>query len=1157
MNAIFLRRIAGLVLAVCFFIAFSATAQKYSYPDALHAEGFTLKNSTEKGVAIDYSVHTFELVDVTVKGELLKSVTLPGSFLFNDEGAPDLPGYGRYIAIPKGATAKLKVISMQSEILQGVEVAPAPRIPKDNEDGPLYYHKDRKIYSKNSFYPEQSVQISAPQKIRGVDVVMLGITPFQYNPVTKVLVVYRDLKIEIEFLGGNGHFGEDRLRSRFWDPILEDAIFNYTSLPVIDYNARIQEPTDLPGFEYLIICPNGTDFQAWADSIRCFRIAEGISTVVKTLADVGGSTTTAIENYINTAYNTWNPAPAAILLLGDHGTNANNNILAPIYNNYCVSDNIYADVDNDHMPDICLARMTANNATQLQVMCTKFLNYERNPPTSTVFYNKPITALGWQTVRWFQICSETVGGFWKYEQGKDPTRINEIYAGNPAVDYWSTATNTSTVMNYFGPNGENYIPATPQQMPCCWNGGNATDINNALNAGAFCLMHRDHGSITGWGEPAYNISNIDGLTNTSYLSFIFSINCLTGKYNYSSECFAEKFHRYTYNGVNAGALGLIAASEVSYSFVNDTYVWGMMDNFWSDFMPTYGTTPSSRGFRPCFGNAAGKYFLQQSNWPYNTGNKQVTYHLFHHHGDAFSVVCSEVPQALTVFHNTTIPEGSTSFSVTSNVGSFICLSVDDEILGTADGTGSPVVITIPGTLVVGDEMIVTITKQNYFRYKAVVQVVYPGGPIPDFEADTTEICAGGSVDFTDLSTNDPTSWSWTFQGGTPGTSTVQHPQNIVYSSPGSFDVSLTVGNGTYFNTTTKPGYIHVSSPAGTPSTPDGDTLLCENNPNSLYTIYPVANATSYNWTLIPDTAGEMTEYDTAAIINWTDDFTGYANLNVQAVNGCGAGASSPILQIHLRPFPEIPEVPTGPTSMCEETDSSVYTINPALNAESYIWKLEPISAGTIEGTGTTGTVTWDSQFSGTAQVSVRSANQCNESPYSDPLDVTLFAYPVVELGNDTTILVTETLLLDAGNAGCTYLWNTGATTQTILVAYQGNLSDTYWTQVNNNGCFSSDTIVVSFTDPVSIPETYGDLTLWIAPNPNKGRFRMEITSKEEITMHFALVNTLGTTIFRENDIRVSETYSSWINIQQVPNGMYFLQIHVHGQVITKKIIVQK
>ena len=139
-------------------------------------------------------------------------------------------------------------------------------------------------------------------------------------------------------------------------------------------------------------------------------------------------------------------------------------MISPIYNSYCVSDNIYGDVTGDHLPETSMARITANNAAQLQVMVTKFLNYERNPPTSANFYNHPISALGWQTERWFQICSEATGGFWKYEQLKDPVRINEIYSGTPG-SIWSTATNTNTVVNYFGPNGQTYIPAQPSSMP--------------------------------------------------------------------------------------------------------------------------------------------------------------------------------------------------------------------------------------------------------------------------------------------------------------------------------------------------------------------------------------------------------------------------------------------------------------------------------------------------------------------------------------------------------------------------------------------------------------------------------------------------------------------------------------------------------------------
>jgi len=137
------------------------------------------------------------------------------------------------------------------------------------------------------------------------------------------------------------------------------------------------------------------------------------------------------------------------------------------------------------MPDVVLARMTAQNETHLETMVTKFLDYERTPPTNPDFYDHPITALGFQTERWFQICSESVAGFWEVIQGKSVNRINAIYSGNPATDPWSTATNTATVVNYFGPNGLGYIPATPGEVICSWY-GTANDVVNGINSGALC-----------------------------------------------------------------------------------------------------------------------------------------------------------------------------------------------------------------------------------------------------------------------------------------------------------------------------------------------------------------------------------------------------------------------------------------------------------------------------------------------------------------------------------------------------------------------------------------------------------------------------------------------------------------------------------------------
>lgn len=89
-------------------------------------------------------------------------------------------------------------------------------------------------------------------------------------------------------------------------------------------------------------------------------------------------------------------------------------------------------------------------------------------------------------------------------------------------------------------------------------------------------------------------------------------------------------------------------------------------------------------------------------------------------------------------------------------------------------------------------------------------------PVADFSASSTSITAGGAINFTDLSTNVPTGWAWTFTGGSPSTSSAQNPTNIVYANPGIYTVSLTASNASGNDTETKTGFITVN-PTGTVS----------------------------------------------------------------------------------------------------------------------------------------------------------------------------------------------------------------------------------------------------------------------------------------------------------------------------------------------------
>jgi PKD repeat protein len=87
-----------------------------------------------------------------------------------------------------------------------------------------------------------------------------------------------------------------------------------------------------------------------------------------------------------------------------------------------------------------------------------------------------------------------------------------------------------------------------------------------------------------------------------------------------------------------------------------------------------------------------------------------------------------------------------------------------------------------------------------------------GAPIPDFAVDSAMISTGYAVNFTDMTYGNPTSWQWTFEGGTPSTSTEQNPQGIVYNTPGTYSVTLAVISPYGTGDTTKADFITVVAP---------------------------------------------------------------------------------------------------------------------------------------------------------------------------------------------------------------------------------------------------------------------------------------------------------------------------------------------------------
>jgi PKD repeat protein len=123
---------------------------------------------------------------------------------------------------------------------------------------------------------------------------------------------------------------------------------------------------------------------------------------------------------------------------------------------------------------------------------------------------------------------------------------------------------------------------------------------------------------------------------------------------------------------------------------------------------------------------------------------------------------------------------------------------------------------------------VTLTATNAFgsdgeTKTGYITVTAPAAPTADFAGTPTSGTYPLDVAFNDLSTGNPTGWSWTFGDG--GTSTAQNPSHT-YAAVGTYTVSLTASSPYGSDSTTKTGYITVTEPGVTTFvTADGETSV--------------------------------------------------------------------------------------------------------------------------------------------------------------------------------------------------------------------------------------------------------------------------------------------------------------------------------------------
>ena len=162
-------------------------------------------------------------------------------------------------------------------------------------------------------------------------------------------------------------------------------------------------------------------------------------------------------------------------------------------------------------------------------------------------------------------------------------------------------------------------------------------------------------------------------------------------------------------------------------------------------------------------------------------------------------------------------------------------------------------------------------------------------PTAGFTAQATNACSPATIQFTDQSTNNTNEWSWTFEGGTPNTSTAQNP-SITYSTPGIYTVSLIASNEAGESTVTQTDYITIEEGPNSSFTSDtnlGATIVNFTNTST--------NADSYSW--------NFGNGQTSTSANPSIDFgtDGTYTVVLTAINNCGTTTSTETITIVTAP----------------------------------------------------------------------------------------------------------------------------------------------------------------------------------------------------------------------------------------------------------------
>ncbi len=513
--------------------------------------------NTDKGIHVTYKFHYITKREDTLYPSA-SFIELEGFGTAEGFEIPALPQRLDRFAIP--SKSPYDILIMDSSYVEIPMEIPPTRSPR-TRGFPIGDIKPIKPYS--GFYPSQTITLTMSECISD-KILDIQVNPVQYDYMAKKIRIYTCLSYLVKFDRNNRN-------EKNADPFIENISMN-----PVDNAARAMGNT-------IQNVPTGQTTPQGYLIITVPEYINAVDTLIKWKRTLGFDvhlecrnnwTENSVDQVVYDAYN--NYGIKYMLIVGDfedvpgmvtsHSFFVNGNYKT--YNFY--TDFYYGCIINDVYPLVRRGRLPVCTLDQAMAVINKIIQYEREPVTDSDFYNTGMNCATFidndHNGNDDELCvevSEALRDYITNQVGKDVVRVYNAQdtLGNSVTPLrWNDGTPLPSEL--LGTNGFQ------------WNGGHLQTIGN-INNGVLFALHEGHGNVKKWGYNGFSFYDMSSLTNGRKMPIVFSMNCLTGKYNNES-CFAEAFIRKQ----NGGCVGIFAPSEETHSGYDEALTIGMFDAIW-------------------------------------------------------------------------------------------------------------------------------------------------------------------------------------------------------------------------------------------------------------------------------------------------------------------------------------------------------------------------------------------------------------------------------------------------------------------------------------------------------------------------------------------------------------------------------------------------